>query len=631
MRVNEPLLINIVGHAGGALIFAIFLALLFSGRGWSGTRGRYLSGLAAVLSLGWNLGSLIVLVFPGLPAGWLNVVVAASFSVLSLLPAVLLHVWLEDRQRPLVVSGYVLSTIAVGMHFWEIRGDGAQLHQIALLLITIGFLILTAAAVAGVAFRGASPRRAGGGRMAASMSLALFAMSFVHFGTGHAVQAWSSELVIHHAGIPLALFVLLQDYRFVLLDAFVRFLANALLAGVLTWLMIQAAFRLVLLDRTAREPVPEAMLLIGVCLFLISFAWLRNRVQTWLTQAVFGHESVSGAAARLKSAPAFSSDEEYLVWAGKVLADAVHAESCTVVVQGSVADAEALHAPVLATMCPALKDSSQGASAEVIVPVRLMQGDSRLILLGHRRGGQRYLRDDLDALANAAAEIVSHVESLRRQEMARLVAQAELRALQSQINPHFLFNALNTLYGTIPREASGARRMVLNLAEIFRYFLHSDKVFVPLAYEMQIVRAYLEVEQCRLGSRLTVEVQVDEATLQLPIPVLSIQPLVENAIKHGVAQRTEPGYVHIHAECRDGELHISVENSRADSAEQLAGTGVGLQNVRRRLEICYGKASSLELTLGPEAAIADLRIPVSTLTRDRQGRESFGHTASPPR
>ena len=85
------------------------------------------------------------------------------------------------------------------------------------------------------------------------MCLALFAMSFVHFGTGHAGQAWSSELVVHHAGIPLALFVLLQDYRFVLLDAFVRFLANALLAAVLTGLVIEAAFRLVLVERVAPD------------------------------------------------------------------------------------------------------------------------------------------------------------------------------------------------------------------------------------------------------------------------------------------------------------------------------------------------------------------------------------------
>src|SRR5207244_12256282 len=124
-----------------------------------------------------------------------------------LLPAVLLHLWLEDGQRPLMVSGYILSACALAMHFWEIRGNGATLHQAALLLITMGFLLLTGIAVAGVTIRGAARRRGRGGRMAASMSLALFAMSFVHFGSSHAVQAWSGELAVHHAGIPLAIFV----------------------------------------------------------------------------------------------------------------------------------------------------------------------------------------------------------------------------------------------------------------------------------------------------------------------------------------------------------------------------------------------------------------------------------------
>src|SRR5215475_12206067 len=115
---DEPLLVNIIGHAAGALIFAIFLVLLFSGRGWSGARGRYLSGLAAGLAAAWNLGSLVVLVFPGLPPWILDLVVAISFSTLSLLPAVLLHLWLEDRHSPIVAAGYLLSAIAVGMHFW---------------------------------------------------------------------------------------------------------------------------------------------------------------------------------------------------------------------------------------------------------------------------------------------------------------------------------------------------------------------------------------------------------------------------------------------------------------------------------------------------------------------------------
>ena len=124
--INQPLLINILGHASGALIFAIFLCLLFSGRGWSGARGRYLSGLAAALSLLWNLGSLVGLVWPGLPAGVLGLVVAISFSALSLLPAVLLHVSLGDSQPAVVACGYVLSAIAVGMHFREIAGNGPR-------------------------------------------------------------------------------------------------------------------------------------------------------------------------------------------------------------------------------------------------------------------------------------------------------------------------------------------------------------------------------------------------------------------------------------------------------------------------------------------------------------------------
>jgi hypothetical protein len=200
------------------------------------------------------------------------------------------------------------------MHFREIAGNGAALHQDALLLITVGFLALTAIAVTAVALRRDPLRRSGGARIATAMCLALFAMSFVHFGAGHASHAWSSELLVHHAGIPLALFILLQDYRFVLLDAFVRFLANALLAAVLTWLVIEAAFRLALVERTAPGPLQEALLLLGVCLFLVFFAWLRNRVQSWLTRAVFRQGSLANLASRVKECPAFTDEEQYLEW-----------------------------------------------------------------------------------------------------------------------------------------------------------------------------------------------------------------------------------------------------------------------------------------------------------------------------
>src|SRR4029077_17057236 len=124
--------------------------------------------------------------------------------------------------------------------------------------------------------------------------------------------------------------------------------------------------------------------------------------------------------------------------------------------------------------------------------------------------------------------------------------------------------------------------------DIFRYFLQSDKTFVALSQEIQIVRAYLEVEQFRLGDRLAIDIQVDDAALEIPIPVLSIQPLVENAIKHGVSLRTEPGFVRIRARCHVGELQITVENSGSENMAPAPGLGVGLNNVRRRMEICYG-------------------------------------------
>ena len=607
-EIGAPLLINVLGHAGGTLIFAIFLVLLFSGRGWSGARGRYLPALAAILALVWNLGSLMVLSWPGMPSGARNLTIAVSFSVLSLLPAVLLHLSLKDSQPVLVAAGYLLGAVAVGMHFREVPGSAPTLHRDALLLITAGFLVLTAAAVANTALRGHARRDSG--RIAASMCLALFAMSFLHFGAGHADQAWSSELFVHHAGIPLALFVLLQDYRFILLDAFVRFLANALLAAVLTWFVIVAAFRLVLVERAAPAPLQEALLLICVCLFLVFFAWLRNRAQSWLTHAVFRQGSVSEAADRVKGGPAFAGEEQYLDWAASVIAAAVKTKDYAVIGQSELPAAASLHTPVLATMIPAIGSSKDWSWAEAVVPIRLGQESSKLIALGRRQGGQRYLGEDLDALGRAAAEIAAKVESLRQQEMNRLVSQAELRALQSQINPHFLFNALNTLYGSIPRDASAARRMVINLAEIFRYFLQSDKTFVPLAEEMQIVRAYLEVEQNRLGNRLEIEIQVDRDIEQVPIPVLSIQPLVENAIKHGIAGRTEPGRVRIKANRRGEELRISVENSGSGKPAGSVGTGVGLQNVKRRLEICYGPSSHLALSLTPDAATVELRIPL---------------------
>ena len=602
---QEPLLINMLGHAAGALLFAIFLVLLFSGRGWSGARGRFLSGLAAGLALAWNAGSLVALAWPGLSPVALEIVVDASFSALSVLPAVLLHLSVGESRRWLVIAGYVLSAVASAMHFREIAGAGEATHQAALMVITIGFLILTAAAVAGAALQPNQGRT----RIVAAMCLALFAMSFVHFGAAHEGGPWSAELVVHHAGIPLALFVLLQDYRFILLDAFIRFLANAILAAVLTAVAVETAIRFHLIAGNAGQPAEEALLLVGLCLLLVLFAWLRGRLQALLTRAVFRQAGVRNLPERMRHGSASSNENEYLEWAAREMARAVKTEEFAV---GDPVVPETSHAHLSSATLADTGIIRNWDWAEAVIPVRVGEGAAKLIVLGRRRGGQRYLGEDLEALALAATEVGERVESLHRQELNRLVSQAELRALQSQINPHFLFNALNVLYGSIPREAAAARKVTLNLADIFRYFLQSDKTFVPLSSEMQIVRAYLEVEQLRLGDRLRVEIDVDAEAEEVRIPVLSIQPLVENAIKHGVAPRTEPGYVRITAKIEAEGVRIAVENSSfgTNGSAPRPGAGVGLQNVSRRLEICYGSNSDLKMEQGPGRTTVEFRIPL---------------------
>jgi len=223
-NIHEPQLVNTVGHAAGAIIFGIFLFLLLHDR-----RGRlresWRSIAAAALAFLWNVGSLGVIV-SATGGSQSDYLIVFSFSALSLLPAVLLDLSLSRVLKPLVRLGYSLSGVAVVMHLASLV-RGRDFRQSALVLITVGFGILTTAALIGLVLRKAGDKRGLTSRMFAAMCSAIFAMSFVHFGASHAPHPWSQELALHHAGIPLALFVLLQDDRFILLDAFIRFLLRA--------------------------------------------------------------------------------------------------------------------------------------------------------------------------------------------------------------------------------------------------------------------------------------------------------------------------------------------------------------------------------------------------------------------
>jgi len=572
LDIHEPLLVNTLGHSAGVLIFGIFLYLIL--RDWRNARLRNsrLPAAAAALALLWNLGSLIVLATSAIPVPGTEWIVAFSFSVLSLLPAVLLHISLDGRFRPVWIAGYLLSAAAVVAHFAELLFPASNFHNRALLAITIGFGLLTVTSILAVG------RTRAGSRIFGTMCLFLFAMSFVHFGSSHAHQAWSGELAFHHAGIPLALFVLLQDYRFLLLDAYVRFLANALMAAAFALGIIGLNARYDLLERSPGNAYLQGMLFTGVCLLMIVFAHVRARAQQWITRVVFGRANLENTLLAIREqAAATHGEQEFLQKCAAIAAEFTGAERYE------------------------LAPAPSAKWGEAIVPLRFSKGDLQQIVLGRRAGGRRFLSEDLQSLARIGALIVEQVERLRSTEMQQLVAQAELRALQAQINPHFLFNSLNALYGAIPRQSAGARQTVLNLAEIFRYFLQNDRTFIALSEELKIIKAYLEIEALRLGDRLQTEIDIDDAALSTQIPILSIQPLVENAVKHGVAPHSEPGRVCLRAKMRaDGSLQIRIEDTGGGFPGVSPGTGVGLDNVRQRLKLCYGEDVELEIESGAE-------------------------------
>ncbi len=609
--VHEPLLVNTLGHCAGTVIFAIFLVLLLRDRAGKRMRGSRLTILAAFLALLWNFASLLVIAWGNPSSDGSEWLVAVSSSGLSLLPAVLLHLSLTGRFRPIIWIGYALGAITASIHCSEKFIHLPHLHENALRITTFGFGALTLISAAAL-LRSPGDRKTLTTRLVGTMSLFLFALSFVHFGVGEA-QSWPGELIAHHAGIALALFVLLQDYRFVLLDAFIRFLANILFAALFVFALVSIVSLPEISRWMQRDAFREGLVLAAACILLLVFSFLRRHLAAALERLLFQRRDLNTLLERI-AAKASGGMEEDVFLSACAQDVAAHFQALLVRDAGAAIHWLPLdsHRPVL-TSDLHLPDRLQFESrlAELILPIRLSADKSCSILLGRRTGGRRYLSDDLSALARIQLEIETQLDRRREAEMRRLVSQAEMRALQAQIHPHLLFNALNTLYGIIPREAAGARRTVLNLADIFRYFLQTDRTMIPLEKELEIVRAYLEIESLRLGAKLRTEMNVDPAALSIAIPVLTIEPLVENAVKHGVANNPEGGLVRLDAALESGALRVSVSDTGPGFTDAKSeGAGVGLDNVLKRLRLCYGPNASIDVHSTSQGASVTFLIPL---------------------
>jgi LytS/YehU family sensor histidine kinase len=225
-------------------------------------------------------------------------------------------------------------------------------------------------------------------------------------------------------------------------------------------------------------------------------------------------------------------------------------------------------------------------------------------------------------------------DSLREVEEVRLVearlreeaARAELAALQARINPHFFFNTLNTITSLLDDDPRRAQEVVQTLADLFRYtFKVTDAAPVPLREELEFTRGYLEIEQARFGDRLRVSWDVEDEASRVSVPGLILQPLVENAVAHGIAPLARGGRLTISGRLGDGRLRLEVADDGAglsNAAGDLVRDGHGLGNVRRRLETYYHGRASLELASNPAGRGTVARILIPRVAAGRKEAEA---------
>ena len=208
------------------------------------------------------------------------------------------------------------------------------------------------------------------------------------------------------------------------------------------------------------------------------------------------------------------------------------------------------------------------------------------------------------------AVAASHEAQRRVLETEVTAREAELRALRAQLNPHFLFNSLNSINALVGSDPEGARRMCEGLGDFLRRTLAlGARDVVSLGEELALVDRYLGIEQVRFGERLRVERAVDSDTMECQVPPLLLQPLVENAIKHGIQDCIDGGVVRIEARREGSQLRVVVENPVDPDAPSRRGEGVGLANVQRRLEVFGARDAHLSSVLAGEKFRVTLLLP----------------------
>jgi two-component system LytT family sensor kinase len=617
-------LVHLVGFATGIALYGMLAVMIWRGarRGTAIAAGG-IPLLAAVLGLIWNAAALVVFGWHDFGLGELSPwYTALAYIALGFLPAVVVDAATRTPERvrgprPLALLAYALSAAGGALQaIAVVRRD--SLSSSGLLLLTVGYLVVI------LFFAVSARRRRESSRALTAVALAAFAVSALHLSRHSGTSdPWPVELIGHHASLPLVLVILYQDYRFALADLFLK-RALSVLALVA---VVVAAYVVLVAPLIGRNPdplrisVPGVLLTVWVATALL-YPVLRRTTERFVDRVMLhrvDYREVRHAIARSLSAS--SAPNEALDDACRRLASAL--------VAGTVRWHE-MPGQSATVAGGSLAVGTGPGSAQVIVPTTDSPG--YVLELASLGAGRRLMSDDMTLLETAAMLVGRRIDELRVSEeryqrdlrendMRRLASEAELRALRAQLNPHFLFNALTTVGHLITTSPSRAVETLYQLTALLRAVLRRTTDFVTLREEMQLVTAYLAIEKARFEERLQVEFDVPEALGDLLVPPLILQPIVENAVKHGISPQRRGGTISIRARIEGGKsaggdelILLSVQDTGAGfdaSRSPRRRRGVGLENVENRLARYYG-ASTLRIASSPsDGTVVEFAVPAS--------------------
>ncbi len=632
--LNAALLVNWLGFSVGALLYLMLAVMVL--RHPPDREGRSVTLLllaTAVLGLIWNLGELFVYIFRDFALGTdFPILTAAAYSALGFLPSVVVHSAESDMggRRLLTPAAYTLSGVAAILHFYSAMTGSAVPSGSALIILMFGAVSLIAGLLV-FNFRQSLEQK-----MVWGAAMLVFVLSGMHFIATPEGNSWLIELIAHQSSVPLALVILYQNYRFAFADLFLkRAISVMLLAGVAFSLYVWVAAPLLRYHETHDRNDVFAISLILLLWMATAFAypWLHKLAVWTVDRVILNRANYDDVIRQLASRTANAGTVgDILSTVSELLGDVLTANNAEWSEERS-ADQGIADGGVVS--------GSDRAEMRIITAERPYYR----IEFSSLRGGRRLLSDEMAMLETASHLTARRIDALRvtherceqetrEQEFSKLAAEAQLTALRAQINPHFLFNALTTIGYLIQTTPEKAFQTLIQLTKLLRGVLSSTGEFCALGDEMKLIENYLEIESARFEERLKVEIDVPDELRTARIPALILQPLVENAIKHGISESKKGGRVRISAAAfqnnGEGFLKLSVADTGDGRGIELDEyrDGVGLRSIADRLRAHYGDSARLELVRTiDEETLATVILPVSDISR-RERKETQASVAA---